>query len=282
MTRNTIALKGAIKDIGRGMEMSLDDTDFISKQIDVDNESGMRDKYPQLFEYVDIAMGVTTSIGQHACGFIVSPVPVDEEMGLITSKDADYPLTMLSMKEIDDQNFVKLDLLSLDAIGVIAETCRLADIEFIIPEDISQYDDDVWESMIKSNACIFQLESDFAWQVFKDTFSDETMDKIHRKNPNVSPIDLMSLDNAIIRPSGASYRGDVVQGNFYDNGHKALNDFLADTMGRLVYQEQQIAFLVEFCGFTKGMADLVRRGIGKFLPVNYRNIVFGESKIGRG
>lgn len=110
MTRNTIALKGAIKDIGRGIGLSITETDYISKNID-DNEAILREKYEELFKYVDVAIGVTTSLGQHACGFIVSPIPVDEAMGLITSKDADYPLTMLSMKEVDKQNFVKLDLL---------------------------------------------------------------------------------------------------------------------------------------------------------------------------
>lgn len=139
----------------------------------------------------------------------------------------------------------------------------MANIDYIIPEDIDASDLAVWNSITEDNVGIFQLESDFAWQVFKDTFSKETLEKIRQKNPNVSYVDLMSLDNAIIRPSGASYRGDVVQGNYFDNGHKALNEFLAPTLGRLVYQEQQIEFLVKFCGFTKGMADLVRRGIGK-------------------
>ncbi|WP_255301754.1 hypothetical protein [Bacillus cereus] len=68
-----------------------------------------------------------------------------------------------------------------------------------------------------------------------------------------------------MRPSGASYRESVCQGEFYDNGHPALNEFLASTLGRLVYQEQLMEFLVKFCGYTMGQADLVRRGIGKKL-----------------
>lgn len=263
MTNNTMDTKGAIKSLGKGMDYTPYETALISKMIDDGKEELAREEYPQLFEYVDIAKGVVVSVGQHACGFIVSPIPVDEHMGLITSKDSIYPLTALSMTEIDEQNFVKLDLLALDGIGIIAQTCRLANIDYIIPEDIDGNDEKVWQSIVEDNTGIFQLESDFAWQVFKDTFSKETLDRIRTRNPNVNYIDLLSLDNAIIRPSGASYRGDVVQGNYYDNGHKALNDFLESTLGRLVYQEQQIEFLVEFCGFTKGMADLVRRGIGK-------------------
>ena len=48
-----------------------------------------------------------------------------------------------------------------------------------------------------------------------------------------------------------------------DNGHKALNDLLAPTLGYLVYQEQIIAFLNQFCGYTMGEADIVRRGFAK-------------------
>lgn len=262
MTANTIALKGAIRDIGRGLEMSLSEIDEIAKNIE-DKEREYRVKYPELFKYVDIVQGVVTSIGQHACGICVSPIPLDENMGLITTSDSEYPLTMLNMKEIDAQNYVKLDILGLDTTEIISETCKLAGIEFVTPQKLDQSDDKVWESILENNVGIFQWESDFSQQVYKDLFSKETIRKIKEKNPNFSYIDLFSLGNAILRPSGASYRDSVIKGEFYDNGHEALNKFLSPTLGRLVYQEQQMEFLVKFCEYTGGQADLVRRGIGK-------------------
>lgn len=262
MTANTIALKGAIRDIGRGLEMSLSEVDEIAKGAE-ENEGYYRDKYPKLFKYVDIVIGTITSIGQHACGIAVSPIPLDENMGLITTSDSEYPLTMLNMKEIDAQNYVKLDILGLDTTSIISDTARLAGIPFPTPQTLDADDEKVWKSVIDSNISIFQWESDFAHQVYKDLFSDETIYRIRQKNPNFSFIDLLSLGNAILRPSGASYRDSVMQGEFYDNGHPALNEFLAPTLGRLVYQEQQMEFLVKFCGYTGGQADLVRRGIGK-------------------
>jgi DNA polymerase-3 subunit alpha len=61
-------------------------------------------------------------------------------------------------------------------------------------------------------------------------------------------------------------------GEYNDNGHEALNNFLSDTMNYCLYQEQILEFLHSFCGYTKGEADIVRRGFAKktgteqFLP----------------
>lgn len=270
ITYNTIALKGAIRDVGRGLDMPLDLVDEIAKNAE-DNEGYWRGRYPELFKYVDLIQGTVISIGAHACGIAVSPIPLDENMGTITTIDEETKkpvlLTQINMKEIDAQNFVKLDLLALDTIGLISETVDFAGLQWedILPENLDASDYRVWESILEDNVGIFQWESDFAHQIYKDLFSKETIDKIKAVNKDVSYIDLFSLGNAIIRPAGASYREDVVQGNFYDNGHEALNKFLAPSLGRLAYQEQIIDFLVQFCGYSGGEADLVRRGIGNLI-----------------
>lgn len=71
------------------------------------------------------------------------------------------------------------------------------------------------------------------------------------------------MANGAIRPAGASYREAISKGEFKDNGHPALNEFLAPTLGFLVYQEQIIEFLNKFCGYTMGEADIVRRAFAK-------------------
>ncbi|MEH7209544.1 PHP domain-containing protein [Priestia megaterium] len=268
ITYNTLALKGAIRDVGRGLDMSLDVVDEIAKNVE-DNEQYWRDRYPELFRYVDLIIGTVVSIGSHACGIAVSPIPLDEYMGTITTIDSETKqpivLTQINMKEIDAQNFVKLDVLGLDTVQLIDETIELAGISWndVLPENIDTEDAKVWESILDNNIGIFQYESDFAHQIYKDLFSRETIAKIKAVHPKFSYMDLFSLGNAILRPSGASYRGEVVQGNFFDNGHEALNEFLAPTLGRLVYQEDIINFLTKFCGYSGGEADVVRRAIGK-------------------
>ncbi|QRV11355.1 DNA polymerase III subunit alpha (plasmid) [Bacillus velezensis] len=268
ITYNTIALKGAIRDVGRGLNMSLDEVAEIAKNVE-ENEQYYRDKYPELFHYVDLIKGTVVSIGAHACGIAVSPLPLDEYMGTITTIDSETKqpivLTQINMKEIDAQNYVKLDILGLDTVELISETVDLAGLEWkdVFPENLDSEDENVWASIHESNIGVFQYESDFAHQIYKDLFSADTIRKIREKHPNFSYMDLFSLGNAILRPSGASYREFVVQGQFYDNGHEELNKFLAPTLGRLVYQEDIINFLTDFCGYSGGEADVVRRAIGK-------------------
>jgi len=268
ITYNKLEKLSAIRDIGRGLNMPLNEVDDIAKGVE-ENEGYWRDRYPELFKYVDLVKGVVVSVGAHACGIAVSPIPLDEHMGLITVIDnktkEPVTLTQINMKEIDAQNFVKLDLLGLDTVEVLSQTVDFAGLKWedVFPENLDSEDEKVWESILESNIGIFQYESDFAHQIYKDLFSRETIWKIRQKHPNFSYMDLFSLGNAILRPSGASYRDSVVQGEFYDNGHKALNEFLAPTLGRLVYQEDIINFLTKFCGYSGGEADVVRRAIGK-------------------
>ncbi len=203
------------------------------------------------------------NIAVHNCGLIVSPIPLDENVGLMTLSTCDYPVSMLNMKEIDSQNFVKLDLLALDNITLINETCRLANIERLTPDNVVD-DEKVWMSIRDNTLGIFQWEGT-GENYIKDLFSDETITRIKSVNPNFKYLDLFSVGNGAIRPAGSSYRMELAQGIFKDNGHQALNDFLSPTLGYLVYQEQIIAFLHEFCGYTMGEADIVRRGFAKFL-----------------
>ena len=269
ITFNTIALKGAIKDVGRALGMTVDETQTISDAVYLDeNKKDCIDefylnKYPELFKYVDIVKGTIVSIGNHPAGLVVSPYPVDEWFGLCSTKSNENMISQINMKEIDGLQFVKLDVLGLDCVGLINETCDLAGISRITPDNISFDDDIVWNEIREDNTMIFQFESDYAGDYLSRVLSDEVVSKVKEKNPNFSRIDLMSMANGAIRPAGASYREELAQGIYRDNGHEALNEFLAPTLGYLVYQEQIIEFLHRFCGYTMGEADIVRRGFAK-------------------
>ena len=263
ITFNTIALKGAVKDVARALGYSVDIADQINKQIDA-NEKEMRNQYPDIFEYVDIINGTIVSIGSHPCGTVVSPIPLDENMGLCSLSTNENPITMLNMKEIDGLNYVKLDILGLDNIEIINETCKMAGIERLTPDNIVD-DEKVWLDIRENTAFIFQWESDSAQAYLKQLFSDETVNKIKKLNPNFKYIDLFSVGNGAIRPAGQSYREELAKGTFHDNGHEALNSFMSPTLGYCVYQEQIINFLNQFCGFTMGEGDVVRKGFAKKL-----------------
>lgn len=261
ITFNTVALKGSIRDVGRALDVPLSEIDDMCKNIET-KENYYRSIYKELFEYVDIINGTIVSIGTHPCGLVVSPVPLDENMGTLTLATCDYPVTMLNMKEIDRQNYVKLDLLALDTVEIVNRTCELANIPRLTPDNIVN-DIKVWESIRDNTLGIFQWESDSAQAYLKQLFSKKTIERIEKVNPNFSYMDIFSVGNGAIRPAGASYRDELANGQFRDNGHEALNEFLAPTLGFLVYQEQILEFLNKFCGYSMGEADIVRRGFAK-------------------
>lgn len=120
ITFNSIALKGAIRDVGRGLNIPLQEVDTIAKAVvEVSEEENKitviddkwRQKYPELFKYVDIVQGVFTSIGIHPSGVLVTDEDISEEIGYCYIKGNDYPVSVLDMKELDSRNFVKEDLL---------------------------------------------------------------------------------------------------------------------------------------------------------------------------
>ena len=73
----------------------------------------------------------------------------------------------------------------------------------------------------------------------------------------------MSLVNAALRPSGASYRDDLLAHHTHKNPSEIIDDLLKENYGFLVYQEDTIAFLQKICGLTGSEADNVRRAIGR-------------------
>ena len=272
ITFNTIALRGAIRDVARALEIPLDKVNGICDLAETNIDEAHR-QYPDLFEYVDIVNGTIVSVGTHPCGCVTSPFSLDNAYGLCTTATSNRPVSQIYMKEIDSVNLVKLDLLNLDTIELINNTCELIGIERFTPDNIDLNDKKVWESIREDTTLIFQWESDSAQAYIKQLMSDNTIAKMKENGANVDMITLFSIGNGAIRPAGASYRDELARGEVRKTGCQPIDDFLADTSGFLVFQCQIIGFLHKFCGFTMGEADIVRRGFAKktgteqFIPV---------------
>lgn len=110
-------------------------TNEICSLVDEDEEKA-RKLYPKLFEYVDLVNGTIVSVGSHPCGLTCSPHSVTDHIGTFTTSTSEYPISQIYMKEIDGLNYVKLDLLRLDTIEIINETCKLAGIERVTPDNL--------------------------------------------------------------------------------------------------------------------------------------------------
>lgn len=262
VTFNTIAVKGAIRDVGRALEIPLDEISDICDRIET-FEDDLRKKYPELFKYVDIVKGTIVSVGSHPCGVLVSQYDVDDAIGTFTTSTDKYPISQIYMKEIDGLNYVKLDLLKLDTIELINRTCKLAGIERLTPDNMDINDVAVWNSMRDDTTCIFQWEGDTGNDYIKKLLSDKNIEKFKEIDENVDRMTLLSIGNSAIRPAGASYRDDLANGVVRKSGSAAIDEFLKSTFGYLVFQCQIIDFLHQYCGFTMGEADIVRRHFAK-------------------
>lgn len=262
VTFNTIALKGAVRDVGRALGLPLDEVAAICNIVEQD-EAGCRAKYPELFKYVDIVNGCVVSVGNHPSGMIVAPHSIDDRMGLFTTSTDTVPISQINMKEVDLQNYVKLDLLKLITIQIINETCKMIGIDRLTPDNIDVNDVAVWQSIRDDTTAIFQWESSSAQRYIKQLLSDNTIAKLRKVQPDIDYITLLSMGNGAIRPAGASYRDELANGDIRTYDNETINNFMSDTFGFLIFQCQIIGFLHQYCGYTMGEADVVRRHFAK-------------------
>ena len=268
ITFNTIALKGAIRDVCRALfkddesKNYLDISNTICKNVEHD-EARMRDEYKEVFEYVDILNGCIVSCGTHPSGVLVTDFDIGKEYGLCTSSTTKYPVVCIDMHELDGLMCVKLDILGLDNIGVINNTCKMIGIPRLNPDNVDLNDEDVWRDIREDTTAIFQWESESAQTYLKKFMSDKVIRIAKEHDPDFSYIKWFSFGNGLLRPGCAAYRDDVAEGNYYDNGMKELNQFLSKEAGHICMQETIMQFLVKFCGYTEAMSDNVRRGVAK-------------------
>lgn len=274
VTFNTIADKGAIRDVGRALNIDLETVGEICKTVDNEEEyDKTRKKYPELFKYVDIVKGCVVSVGNHPCGMIVSPHSINDEIGLFTTSTDPFPISQLYMKEVDSLNYVKLDLLKLDTIQLISDTCKLAHIPMILPDNLNINDEKVWNSIRDDTTSVFQWESSTGQDYIGKLLSNDTINRFKKAGLDIDKMTLLSIGNSAIRPAGASYRDDLASGVVRSTGSKPIDEFLSNTFGYLVFQCQIIDFLHQYCGFTMGEADIIRRGFAKktgtdqFIPI---------------
>ncbi|MBO7693869.1 MAG: DNA polymerase III subunit alpha [Methanobrevibacter sp.] len=243
----TITEKATIDEIGRALNIPLDEVKEIKKMFEVNPEE-TKQKWKELFYYFDGMLNTTVSQGIHPAGIVASPITLPDNYGVFHTKEG---LTVLDidMEEVHECGLVKYDILGLKNIGIIRDCCKLANIEYPQSHKINWEDQNVWADMITSPVGIFQMEGSYAFENLKKF-------EPHKIND-------MSLVNAALRPSGASYRDDLLAHHTHTNPSPIIDELLKNNYGFLVYQEDVIAFLQQICGLTGGEADNVRRAIGR-------------------
>ena len=228
-------------------------TEYDKKQKELNDANklmtDLREKqYPELFYYFDGLVGTAVSQSFHPAGIVVSPVTLPDNYG--TFWNDGKRILCINMEEIHDgAGLVKYDLLALKNIQIIRKTCEYAGIKYPKSHEINWNDEKVWDDIVVSPAGIFQFESPFAYQM------------LHDYSPRC--VNDLSIINASLRPSGASYRDRLLAKETNKNPSPIIDELLKDNNGYLIFQEDTIKFLQNICGLSGSEADNVRRAIGR-------------------
>lgn len=206
-----------------------------------------KDKHPDIFKYFSGMIGTRISQSVHPAGIVIASQTLPDNWGVF-HKDGEKCL-LLSMSECHNVHLLKYDCLILKCINVIRDCCNLAGLKYPRMYEINFKDKAVWDDISTDALAIFQFESPFA---------AESLTKF--KPQNIEEITVM---NAALRPSGASYRDDIIARKVHKNPTPEIDAILSCSFGRLVYQESTIEFLQKICGLSASYADSVRRAIAK-------------------
>lgn len=213
----------------------------------LDNTKDLRDKYPNFVKYYNGLFGVPVSQSMHPAGVIVAPSHINlyKDYGVMLS--AGQQIISIDMDLCHDVSLVKYDILGLKNLQIMRVTCENAGIRIPYSYEMNWDDAIVWNHCLDARTGFFQFEKEYAFSLLK------------KFNPQ--KIDDLTLINAALRPSGASYRNDLIARIPHKNPSKEIDDLLTDNLGYLVYQEDIIRFLQEICGLSGSTADTVRRSI---------------------
>lgn len=211
------------------------------------DEEKARSQYPEVFYYYDGLLDVAISQSMHPAGIVASPITLRDRYGTFLSEGKE--ILQIDMECVHEAGLVKYDILGLKNIEIIKDTYALIGKPYPKSHEINWNDDAVWNDMLRSPIGIFQFESAFAFDSLRKFKTHSIYD--------------MSLVTACIRPSGASYRDELLQRKPHHNPSPIIDDLLKDNLGYLIYQEDTIKFLQQICGLSGSEADNVRRAIGR-------------------
>ncbi|QIP16085.1 DNA polymerase III subunit alpha [Spirosoma aureum] len=207
--------------------------------------------------------GTVRNTGLHAAGIIIAPSDLSDIVPVSTSKDTNLIITQYEGKVIEDAGVIKMDFLGLRNLTIIKECLRLIKQNhggFFINgvetgiDDIPLDDEETYKLFQRGETnAVFQFESDGMKKHMKDLKPDRFGDLI-AMNALYRPGPIAYIPNYINRKHG---REEVK----YDMPE--MEEYLADTYGITVYQEQLMLLSQKLGNFTKGDADVLRKAMGK-------------------
>ena len=215
------------------------------------------DEIGQMIRTAKRLEGSVRNTGIHACGVIITPDDITKYVPVTTAKDSDLLVTQFDNSVVEDAGLLKMDFLGLKTLTIIKDAIAIIKSKHdvtIISDDIPLDDKKTLELFSKGNTNgVFQFESPGMQKHLKALKPDKFEDLIAM--------------NALYRPGPMEYIKDFVERKHgrqeikYDLDD--MEEYLKDTYGITVYQEQVMLLSQKLAGFTKGQADSLRKAMGK-------------------
>ncbi|MGF7230119.1 DNA polymerase III subunit alpha, partial [Arachidicoccus sp.] len=300
VTYGTMAAKSSIKDVARVMDLPLADSNALTKLVpdkpgtqlarvlkapitnkeakigessleekeqyqpeDIENIKKLREIYngndmrSAVLHEAEKLEGSVRNTGVHAAGIIIAPKDLTELIPVATAKDSDLWVTQIEGGSIEEAGVIKMDFLGLKNLSILKTALGLIKINHGVEIDLDELplDDEATFQLYQrgeTNAT-FQFESAGMQKHLRDL------------KPDVFA-DLIAM-NALYRPGPIAYiptfikRKHGVEPIEYDLPE--MEEYLADTYGITVYQEQVMLLSQKIAGFSKGDADVLRKAMGK-------------------
>ena len=288
ITYGTMAAKSSIRDTARVLDLPLFEADRIAKLLpniklqnifgndekSKDKIAGLRSEEKAMVEELrsmsfgndltsetinkaTILEGSVRNTGIHACGVIITPGDITNYVPVALAKDSNMYVTQFDNSVVESAGLLKMDFLGLKTLTLIKDTVKIVKAKYNVdldPDSFPLDDDKTYELFQKGETVgVFQYES-------------PGMQKHMRSLKPTVFADLIAM-NALYRPGPMEYIPSFIQRKHgtedieYDL--PAMEEYLAETYGITVYQEQVMLLSQKLANFTKGEADVLRKAMGK-------------------
>ncbi|WP_299683157.1 DNA polymerase III subunit alpha [uncultured Tenacibaculum sp.] len=288
ITYGTMAAKSSLRDTARVLDLPLFEADRIAKLVPgiklknifgEDEKSkgkvaGLRaEEKDNVNELRSIAQGSgleantinqavvlegsVRNTGIHACGVIITPDDITKFVPVSLAKDSDMYVTQFDNSVVESAGLLKMDFLGLKTLTLIKDTVKIVKARHGVeldPENFPIDDEETYALFQRGETVgIFQYES-------------PGMQKYMRELKPTVFADLIAM-NALYRPGPLEYIPSFIRRKHGDEEIEydlpAMEEYLAETYGITVYQEQVMLLSQKLADFTKGEADVLRKAMGK-------------------
>lgn len=293
ITYGTMAAKSSIKDVARVLDLPLAESNALAKLVpdkpgtslrkvlhgpltgakslaedglngeDIENIHAIRkiyagtDNRAKVLKEAEILEGSIRNTGIHASAIIIAPEDLMTLIPVASSKDSELWLTQIDGSNIESAGVIKMDFLGLRTLSILKTALRLIkdnhQIEIIL-DDLPLDDQATYQIFQRGETNgTFQFESPGMQKHLKELKPDK-FDDLIAMNALYRPGPLAYIPSYIERKHG---RQEIV----YDLPE--MEEYLKETYGITVYQEQVMLLSQKLGGFSKPDADDLRKAMGK-------------------